>query len=220
MDTKESGLPNVYDGIVESWYRHRHHTRFGTELASLAARWAGGRLLNVGCAHGPDFLPFKDKFDLWGLDSSQAMIGLAQKYSDKFKFTANLLAADAVSLPFRDKSFDWIISVAAYHHILDKQGRLQAFRELRRVLKPGGEVFLTVWNRWQKDFIGKGREVDVPWKVQDKRLMRRYYLFTYPEIAGLLRSAGFAVMKTYPDSGYSFPLKYFSRNICVLAAPG
>jgi len=217
MDTKENGPPNVYDGIAESWYRLRRHTRFGAELTGLAARWGGGRLLNIGCAHGPDFLPFKDKFDLWGLDSSPAMIGLASQYSGKLKFSASLMVADAVSLPFQDKSFDWIISVAAHHHILDKQGRLQAFRELRRVLKPGGEVFLTVWNRWQKDFVGKGEHVIVPWKIKDRQLMRHYYLFTYQEIAKLLKTAGFTVMMTYPESNYRFPLKYFSRNICALA---
>ncbi len=217
MDTKENDLPNVYDGIAESWYRLRHWTRFKAELDALAQRWGSGKLLNIGCAHGPDFLPFKDKFDLWGLDSSPAMINLASKYSGKFKFTASLLVADAVSLPFSDKSFDWIISVAAYHHILDKQGRQQAFRELRRVLKPGGEVFLTVWNRWQKDFMFKGKEVIVPWKIQNKQLMRHYYLFTYPEISKLLKSAGLAVIRAYPERNYSFPLKYFSRNICVLA---
>jgi len=219
MDTKENDPPNVYDGIAESWYRLRRRTRFSSELTELAACWGGGKLLNIGCAHGPDFLPFKDKFDLWGLDSSPAMISLASKYSDKFKFAASLLVADAVSLPFKDGSFDWIISVAAHHHILDKPGRLQAFRELRRVLKPGGEVFLTVWNRWQKDFIGKGKEVIVPWKIKNKQLMRHYYLFTYPEITKLLKSAGFEVIKTYPESNYRFPLKYFSRNICVLARP-
>jgi len=219
MVNKENDLSNVYDEIAESWYRLRHWTRFRAELDEVAQRWGSGKLLNVGCAHGPDFLPFKDKFDLWGLDSSAPMISLALKYSDKFKFKASLLVADAVSLPFQDKSFDWIISVAAYHHILDKQSRLQAFRELRRVLKPGGEVFLTVWNRWQKDFIGKGKEVIVPWNIQNKQLMRYYYLFTYPEITKLLKSAGLAVMRSYPESNYRFPVKYFSRNICILARP-
>ena len=219
MVNKENDLSNVYDEIAESWYRLRHWTRFRAELDEVAQRWGSGKLLNVGCAHGPDFLPFKDKFDLWGLDSSAPMISLALKYSDKFNFKASLLVADAVSLPFQDKSFDWIISVAAYHHILDKQSRLQAFRELRRVLKPGGEVFLTVWNRWQKDFIGKGKEVIVPWNIQNKQLMRYYYLFTYPEITKLLKSAGLAVMRSYPESNYRFPVKYFSRNICILARP-
>ncbi len=220
MDTKENDLSNVYDGIAESWYRLRHRTRFRAELDAVAQRWQCGKLLNIGCAHGPDFLPFKDKFELWGIDSSAAMINLALKYSDKFKFAASLIVADAVSLPFQDRSFDWIISVAAYHHILDKQSRLQAFRELRRILKPGGEVFLTVWNRWQKDFIGKGKQVIVPWKIQDKQLMRHYYLFTYPEITRLLKSAGFEVMRTYAENGYTLRVKYLSRNICVLARPG
>jgi SAM-dependent methyltransferase len=208
---------NTYDEIAESWYRLRHWTRFKQELKEVAGRWGSGRLLNVGCAHGPDFLPFKDKFELWGLDSSEQMIALAVKYSAKFKFHTGLIVGDAANLPFKDGVFNWAISVAAYHHIPDENQREAAFSELRRVIKPGGEVFITVWNRWQKAFWNKGRETMAPWKTKDGEILRYYYLYTYPELEHRVSSAGFKVLKTYPDAAYKLPLKYFSRNICVLA---
>ncbi len=208
---------NTYDEIAESWYRLRHWTRFKSELEEVAGRWGSGRLLNIGCAHGPDFLPFKDKFELWGLDSSEQMIALAVKYAAKFRFDANLVAGDAARLPFKDGAFDWTIAVAAYHHIRVEKEREAAFRELRRVMKPGGQVFITVWNRWQKAFWNKGRETMVPWKTKEGEILRYYYLYTYPEIELQLRSAGFKVLKAYPEANYRWPLKYFSRNICVLA---
>lgn len=216
MVTKENGKQSYYDDIAESWYRLRHWTRFKRELEDTAASWKGGRLLNVGCAHGPDFLPFKDKFELWGLDSSEQMIRMGVKYGRKFNMDANLMVADAVYLPFGDKTFDWAISVAAYHHIAGKQHRVIAFRELRRVLKPGGEALITVWNRWQSKFWNKGSEVMVPWKTGDKQVLRYYYLFTYPEIEGLLKKNGFHIIKTFPEYGFKLPLKLFSQNICVL----
>lgn len=183
----------------------------------MAAGWCCGRLLNIGCAHGPDFLPFKDSFELWGLDSSEQMMKMALKYAAKFNMPVNLLEADAIRLPFKDHSFDWAISVAAYHHIGQKQLREDAFKELRRVLKPGGEVFITVWNRWQRGFWNKGNEVMVPWKTGDKEILRYYYLFTYPEIEMIMKKAGFRIIKSYPEYSYKFPIKLFSRNICVLA---
>jgi SAM-dependent methyltransferase len=216
MATKDYNGLKTYDEIAESWYRLRHRTRFKFELEALAKRWKDGRLLNIGCAHGPDFLPFKDSFELWGLDSSGPMINMAVKYCAKFKFEANVLVADAVNLPFAGHSFDWVVAVATYHHISVKQGRESAFPELRRVLRPGGEAFITVWNRWQSKFWNRGKEVLVPWRTGDKEILRYYYLFTYTEIISLLKNAGLTVLKTYPEGRYNLPAKYFSRNICVL----
>ena len=216
MATKDSHISNPYDGIAESWYRLRHRTRFKTELQSLAARWGKGRLLNVGCAHGPDFLPFNEWFEMWGLDSSAQMIRMAVKYAEKYRIQPNLLVADGVQLPFGNAVFDYALAVASYHHIQGSQNRGLAFQELRRVLRPDGEAFITVWNRWQKAFLGKGREVWVPWNTSEKKILRYYYLFTYFEIESALKHAGFRVLATGPENGYKSPLKYFSRNICVL----
>jgi len=172
--------------------------------------------LNVGCAHGPDFLPFKDNFELWGVDFSTQMVKLAQKYAAKFKFEVKLAVADATFLPYPDNTFDWAIAVATYHHIQgDKQGH-KAFQELRRVLKPGGEAFVTVWNRWQPGFWLKGKEIIAPWRSKGKILYRYYYLFSYPEFHKLLTGAGFKVHSMFPEKSYRFPFKFFSRNICAL----
>jgi tRNA (uracil-5-)-methyltransferase TRM9 len=75
----------VFDEIAESWYRVRHWPLLEEELDVLAARWQYGKLLNVGCAHGPDFLPFSQGFELWGVDSSPAM--LRQAVSASFMST-------------------------------------------------------------------------------------------------------------------------------------
>ncbi len=179
-------------------------------------RWQRGNLLNVGCAHGPDFLPFRQNFDLYGVDFSPQMIRFARKYSEKFNFAVNLLVADVGYLPFPDGVFDWAISVAAYHHIEGKRERQAVLNELRRVLKPGGEAFITVWNHWQPRFWFSGREVAVPWRTKGETLYRYYYLFSYPELEGLVKQAGFQVLKSFPESSYHYPLKFFSRNICLL----
>lgn len=206
----------TFDEIAESWYRLRHWCRFTTELNEMAQRWQKGRLLNVGCAHGPDFLPFRDNFELWGIDFSAQMITMAQKYAAKFRFQAHLVVADAVALPFSDDTFNWAIAVAAYHHIKGTEKRQTAFGELRRVLKPGAEAFITVWNKWQPGFWLKGKEVDIAWKSKGKIIQRYYYLYSYDELEKALTTAGFEVISMFPERYYSFPLKSFSRNICVM----
>lgn len=220
MVTKDNNRDSVYDEIAESWYRLRHWTRFKAELDDLAARWGSGRLLNVGCAHGPDFLPFKHNFELYGLDSSGRMTAMALKYAAKFNMNPHLVIADAVRLPFREQVFDYAVSIAAYHHIRQKQLRIEAFKELKRVLKPGGEAFITVWNRWQREFWNRGSELMVPWKTRDREVLRYYYLFTYHELEITMKQTGFHIIKIFPEYAYRFPLKWFSRNICVLVRKG
>ena len=206
----------VYDEIAESWYRFRHRSRFTTELKEMATRWHRGKLLNIGCAHGPDFLPFKNNFELWGLDFSVQMLKLAQKYAAKFDLKIKLTLADATSLPYPDNAFDCAIAVAVYHNIQGDRQRLEALRELRHVLKPGGEAFITVWNKWQPRFWLKGKEINIPWKSRTKSYSRYYYLYTYPELRSLLTRAGFEILSIFPEKSYRFPLKFFSRNICAL----
>ena len=132
------------------------------------------------------------------------MIRLARRYSHKFGFPANLQVADARYLPFADETFDWAIAVATYHHLQGHEEQLKALRELKRVLKPGGEAFLTVWNRCQPRFWFKGKETAVPWKAQGQVIYRYYYLFTYWEMEGLVKKAGFQDIEIFPGKQLSF----------------
>src|SRR3990172_1804990 len=81
-------LREVYDKIAPARYGLHHWTRFRRELDTLASKWQNGRLLNLGCGHGADFLPFKDNFELYGADFSAVELELAQKYALKFDFFA------------------------------------------------------------------------------------------------------------------------------------
>ena len=210
-ETKE-----LFNEIAPGWYGFRHRTIFRRELEALARRWEKGRLLNVGCAHGPDFIPFKEAFGLHGIDFSRRMLEMALKYARKYDFAVDLVEGDARYLPYSDESFDRAIAVAVYHHIDDGAGRLLALKELYRVLRPGGEAFITVWNKWQPRFWLRRKNTLVPWHSGGKTLYRYYYLFSYGELEKLARQAGFEVVKSFPESGYKFRVKWFSRNICVV----
>ena len=207
----------VFDQIAESWYRVRHWPLLKEELEEVAARWQSGKLLNVGCAHGPDFLSFSQGFELWGVDSSPAMLKQALRYSAKYNLYVNLIAADALFLPFPNNTFDRAISVATYHHIKGREERGKAFVELKRVLKPQGEAFLTVWNYGQPRFWLKSKEQQVPWRLKEETVYRYYYFFSYGELRKLLTKAGWEIIAMSPEKSYRLPIvRNFSRNICVL----
>jgi len=211
-----STMREIFDQIASGWYNFRHWSIFRNELEALAQRWQQGRLLNIGCAHGPDFLPLKKGFELHGVDFSIEMLKLAQKYARKHKFTVTLVEADARHLPYNSETFDFAVAAATYHHLKEKEEQAKALQELHRVLKPDGEAFITVWNRWQPRFWFRRRQLLVPWQTRGKTLYRQYYLFSYLELEGLVKKAGFEVLKSFPEEAYRFPVKTFSRNICLL----
>ena len=208
-------LRDVFNQIAPAWYNYRHRTIFRAELEALANSWQSGKLLNLGCGHGADFMPFTRKFELYGIDFSDGMLKMARKYALKHNFEVNLTAADFCHLPYNNEAFAFVIAVAALHH-LKKAQQPEAFQELKRVLKPGGAAFITVWNRRQPRFWFKGKEMMAPWKARDKTLYRYYYLFTYGELKKSAEKAGLTVTKIFPESTYRFPVKAFSRNICLL----
>ncbi len=212
----DNELKDIFDHIAPRWYNFRHRSIFKYELEALASKWQHGKLINLGCGHGPDFIPFKENFELYGIDFSIEMLKLARKYACKFDYSASLIQANLRHLPFADNTFDYAISAASYHHIKGKDERLQAFIELKRVIKPGAEVFITVWNKWQPPFWFKSKEAYIPWHGKEKTLYRYYHLFSYLELENLVKKAGFKIINSYPENRYKFPIKYFSRNICIL----
>lgn len=61
-----------------------------------------------------------------------------------------VLTCDNLSLPFRDESFDAVLSIAVVHHFSTTERRVRAIKELARVLRIGGRLIISVWAMEQK----------------------------------------------------------------------
>jgi len=131
MRRKIEPSSEVFDVMAEAGTSFRHRSIFTAELEELALRWKHGKLLNLGCGHGADFIPFKDNFELSGVDFSAAMLNMACRYAQKYHFEARLDLADIRSLPYDGASFDWAIAVASLHHLKGHAAQMQALRELK-----------------------------------------------------------------------------------------
>jgi SAM-dependent methyltransferase len=86
-----------------------------------------------------------------------------------------------------------------------------------RVLRPGGEVFLTVWNKWQPRFWLRHKDITLPWRLRDRTVVRHYHLFSAPELALDVRKAGFEVRAVLPERSHRGLFDGFSKNVCLLA---
>jgi SAM-dependent methyltransferase len=70
-------------------------------------------------------------------DISPGMLRALSASADDLGLSVETVACEAASLPFEDGSFDLVFGHAVLHHLPDLAG---AFREFRRVLRPGGVV--------------------------------------------------------------------------------
>ena len=100
----------------------------------------GGWVLDIGSGSGTDLLVASrltgEKGKVFGVDITDAMIEKARKAAKTNGFSnVKIVKADAEELPFRDNTFDVVISNGVINLIPDKQ---KVFSEIYRVLKPGG----------------------------------------------------------------------------------
>ena len=111
----------------------------------------GDKILDIGCGNGRLLNLFKGvEIDYTGIDSSKELIEIAKKnHGNERKF----IHANALSLPFQDKTFDTVFSIAVLHHVPSKKFRRCFITEVNRVLKPKGTLVLTVWNIRQWRFL-------------------------------------------------------------------
>lgn len=102
--------------------------------------WPYERSLEIGCGTGF----FTLNLELAGVlgeahvtDISPGMVEAAQRNADELGFAVQGRAADAERLPYEDDCFDLVVGHAVIHHVPDVE---LAFREMLRVLRPGGRL--------------------------------------------------------------------------------
>lgn len=122
-------------------------------LSELELRNA--RVLNVGCSEPIDELFFaRQGARCWvGLDQSPEILAAAagilrEELAPALARRVALCAAQAAALPFADGCFDLVVSFSTLEHIPDPALRRRAFAEIARVTRPGGQVAITVPNRY------------------------------------------------------------------------
>ena len=144
--------PEQYD----AWYATQRGAWIGEEeyrlIASLLAPRPGETLLDAGCGTGYFTRRFAaDAADgnVVGADIDPVMLRFAAGHSAR---SIGFVVADARRLPFRDGSFDLVVSITALCFIREEK---QALREMLRVARR--RVVLGLLNRHSLLYLTKGR---------------------------------------------------------------
>ncbi len=105
-------------------------------------------VLDLGCGWGRVLKPVLDRgAQAVGLDISGGMLEVCARHLKKNGHTPRLARGDATLLPFANETFDMVYSLLVLQH-LSKENGLEVFREVRRILKQGGEAYIRVPSRF------------------------------------------------------------------------
>lgn len=151
-----------------------------------AARWARGRLLDIGCGSKP-----------WrGLFASRVDEHVGVDYLPEIRGTRIDVVATAYEIPLEDAYADTILFSAVLEHLEEPE---RALREAHRLLRPGGHVIATA------PFI---------WPVHEAP--RDFFRYSPYGLRHLFGVAGFEVLEVTPLAGawttFSLELSYALRK--------
>jgi len=146
-------------------------------------------VLDIGCGTGRN-LKYKN-VNITGIDISIEQLK---------KCKSNNIHCDMTLIPFRDNTFDNIISIASFHHLSNIERRHKCLSEMKRIIKKDARILMSVWSinqpeKTRRKFIKYGDTI-VNWK----QVPRYYYIFEINELKNLLLEY-FKINKHFWDCG-------------------
>lgn len=132
-DRMYSRIARVYDlavPLLPFWRRW---------LSAALPHLRGPRVLEVSFGTGWLLTQYADRFDAHGIDLNAAMLAVAARRLGRRGLTARLQRADVEAIPYPSETFDTVLNTMAFSGYPDAHA---AMRELRRVLKPEGQLVI------------------------------------------------------------------------------
>ena len=121
-----------YSPFIGNMYRQR------VEMC-LAECKGGDKVLDVGFGSGVNFLNLNEMYrEIHGLDLEAEVDLVAERFKE-IGLQPQLRSGNVLDMPYQNDTFDTVLLVSILEHIKPDE-QAQAFSEIKRVLKPGGQV--------------------------------------------------------------------------------
>ena len=133
---RDDPLRFYFRPVIGKIYRRR------IELC-LAECTGGQRVLEVGFGSGVAFLNLNDNYkEIYGLDLNVSVEDVTAVFKAR-QIETHLQNGSVLSMPYEDDFFDTVLLISILEHLKPFE-QVQAFREIRRVLRPGGQAIYGV----------------------------------------------------------------------------
>jgi ubiquinone biosynthesis O-methyltransferase len=160
--------------------------------------WRGKRVADVGTGKGRFAISFAlQGAEVYALDISSDMLHWAEQDADKAGAKVRFLRGDAENLPYPDHFFDLVICMETIMHVPHPQKLVQ---ELARVVKPGGQVLVSMTNKYRLNALGRLPEslllrlLSLARPVQTPRYM---WAYSVPTFRRFFDRAGLQIIKLH-----------------------
>lgn len=189
-----------------------HWTEPDPGVVETAPRWrAEGRrvIYDLGCGAGRHMAFLQaEGFELFGSDVAANGLRACAQALRSAQLPARVTMADMTAAPFATGTFDAGLATNVLNH--NPRAKLvEAMAEIHRVLRPGGEFYLTVLNTWDWRY-GSGEEVEsdsfVLGEGPEQGILHHFFdeddlrdWVSAFEIAQLRRDRGELKLSTRPD---------------------
>lgn len=134
-------LTTLYDPLMRLAMRE---SAFKGRLIRQAGLAPNQHILDVGCGTGTLTIMIKQAYpqtEVVGLDGDENILAVARNKIAKSGMQVSFDKAMSFDMPYRDGEFDRVLSSIMIHH-LSSESKALTFKEILRVLKPGGEVHI------------------------------------------------------------------------------
>ncbi|MDO9184380.1 MAG: class I SAM-dependent methyltransferase [Bacteroidia bacterium] len=122
---------------------------FKTELVRQANIKENHKVLDFGVGTATLSLMIKDtnpSSEVNGVDVDEKVLEIANKKIKKARAMIFVTKYDGVKLPYSNASFDRVLTSLVFHHLTAQQ-KHNSLVEIKRVLKPNGELHIADWGK-------------------------------------------------------------------------